>query len=1604
MKMSQPFENCTTSEPETGKQTKRHHRSTTSAVPESSENNSQPTLSIINLEFPHKPIKDIKGLAYNVQSPSTTILQRMESQTYVIPKERGYDFSETTNSDFHQNLVEIPKQIGKNPKKAQSPQNKRPSISSAATTPKEETASQHQLETSQKLLDSHHQLTEKPQKFKGPEWRRPCSESFVPGIPRKFIGSCPPNIEQIAKMSKTRQKFYLTQDPRKHQCLVNPEVLRTKKFTKEKEFQALSSMVKYAQNTCDEANGFESPSEESFICEVIDLENPLQLDFQGLDYKNTYQRDEQDLQNQRNYRQVARYMERRRVKAETESKVEEELHRERIRIPKEFDVRNGNTPRISTPPPKPTKLGQLFRSADKEINRLLINSEKERRHERYKTLYLNRKERRDQQKVIEKREQQERQENLGMITAQENFDRISKKINKIVEGNLKRQSKKELPDKSKNETVKPIENKKENVPKNKNLFQVGSRGSKFQLQGQIESYEQNLKNSHQCMTRDQWLKELLAKREKIKLDVELGFKKPLGPDDPKLRLFAPFGINYRPSEQQKSAIREYCEKPLGGQYQRVLRKNLRFLRPRLRYKVKKFNLVCYRFGSTAKRLSRFQGFENRPLELKNTVDYMEKKQQLERQQKQETKLRRLNLLGLPCGSRVKSKVLTKCQNSSSSSDAEWVPVNLGKEFAPIVPLRRRTNMPAPKFREPTLRQHPHRPRDYEAERVSSEELDEVVQTSAIPYLYKIKPDLVTPANVGSMPYGNYAEMLEARHHHDHWNPMQQQAVEVHYQPRRVKPEVTGMPKEQKERKQQESSFQTANPLGNKFFNENLSLPQWHMEEVLADFKSALKKVDTKETFVVEQLANPQNSEKINGDFQYPGREEYLKFLNEIKLALKASKSSEAPGENLNVNKASLLHHVDEDLQSIETCLSSLSSSQCTNLTNDSGSFLLLEDKEKIPLDYLRKSLVPFEELHRSRFRAVPIDVDKEEQQPYRVLPFSGQMKAQRQLTAPKDKFFTFSSRLRDGLRQRLAVPVVKMAHIKIGLRKRKFKPLVATDLDENYVGLLKCRTPIKMFNYKTCRTLIKDALRLKFESMVIERQLRLTHNYDGLNEGFWLKMLQLKELFEKLFEDWQKQEYEASMTVMYRVKDYYQQTDSLKKQLMEMEKQQEILNLDIVFLEAHWIRCIMMQNFHYLMADMEWRLKNDWIHRLTPETHENPQMNDSSSDTNDFSFWPLENLEDSIAKRSLANIRQREQDNAWAIKDFYELSYLPNKHDNLIVFPNAQSFFLGLENLKTKTFILLLELHVTLSLHTELQGQMESLIEWCAKDLQEKQDYVAQKCSKLYFMQDRAEWLRKRSLAYLDEPIEESFHEKDFLKYRGLVAAVWHRIVSPNMTELNENLPAVDMVAMMSDVVVNLLAKFESFPMQEILAVEQKLRKRRNYLRKQSHHAYFIEKRIGQEMQKVVRNLESPPTLTAKMSKRPTKLPRLYLKKRRQTPVTKEKEISEGAKFFFQAFNEDGTDIRGKAKEIRDSIAEVTTTQEQIIPFYFDHFLKLHGYTPQYNFNTQIEMRDGPELNRLKVRSVIPEVQERLRQWENMKKKIMEDHIAQNPNMYVNVV
>lgn len=1450
------------------------------------------------------------------------------------------------------------------------------------------------------------------------KFAKPCEESVIFGAPPSHIGVCPTQV---------KTKFQLTEDPRKRFCLKNPKKMYFKPIPLDKEIVKIRGFVKNAENVNSES---ESPSSKSSICEVIDRLNPFGLDFQGTDYKLTYERDEQGIQNTIEYRKVRRYQQRRNLKIETVQNTEAELLAESIAVPKRFELDKSSSTNYKqmvqfTKALHDHRLAteRLVRAEQKPKVLVRIKQEEEARKQRYRNLYLKKK-----KKTAEKQEKDLQAEKLA--EAQKAYSLAKKDIDETVEGlghNLttKKMSPRRIPDRRKfphnlteavifrnslKKSKRDIKNRaivkqgfyeSMGIPKkfpevdlyissddassqvlteqstdDEDDLNVGNDGDKFVLRGYRYRMGDEIRGKFSqkdatgkagkvkgCITRSEWFDSLVNKNVRVP-----------EPKKNEIQLFPQeYGVHYF---EPSSAIREFKKKPLGRHYDRTIRKKLHIKKPKA-IKVRKFNLIGYLYGSSKKDSSKSSivNLNDGSPYVGTTEEYIKYKAQKEILDKKFRIRQRMRYMGIPYHQKI-HRTDGDCVNSDSG-DSEWIPEkNVVKTgFPETVDLRTRGNMPASETREATLRRDPKNPRDYHLLRIPSEQLNNFTQTQHKPVLKKLIPDKIIPQNVRKVKNTEYASKFEARHHHDHWNPTQHKNLNVRYIRKIVKPKPLNT-KTDHSRNKNIPTFDKARPVDSDVEEKNFSLPILDIDGMIKQQQNASG--DHSESRVKERTL-PETKDKIFHSLEedqfreFPGRDKFIEFIHEIKMQL--DKRCGAAGDEPTNMEGHYLEELKEDLQSIESCLTSLSSSQCTNLSNDSGSFLIAENT-KIPLDYLRKSLVPFEEMKRTRLQVVPIDPDKEEKSPFRTVPYAGQLKEQLAMAAPTDSFFTFNTRLQNGMRQRLEVKPIDRKTKLLGPRHGpKSIAQVATDLDELYIEDLKDTPPMRLVKWNSCRTLIKDALRKKFESMLIQGEIVRAKINDRRNEEYYNQMIKSKELFDKLFAKWEKKEYEAAMEVVNKVKPYYEATDVYRKEYQELSKQYTVLNMDIVYIENDWTRRTILQNFFYLMGNMEWRLEHDWIHRNEDGT--------------------MEGYRESIAKRKIVNIRPRDKDDAWAIKEFFDEVFLKNPHPIIINFTNVKEFMDGIDNLKSKTFVLLLELHYTLWVLAELEQRYHHFRQWCKIELESKKKFAENKCVNKYFVEERARKLTTQMEYFLGDPIEDTFGDKKLSKLKGICGEVYKDLVP---IEDQMELSTLEQVATISNLLNNLIAEMEIIPTPLRLHVEKKQRRLLTYHRYMSRQAVFIERRIASEIIKVQRNL-APPFVKPK---RVGKLPRSELKKVRKVRVKRAFSISQEAKFFFKAFHQE-CDARKTILEANLSMDLLEDFQKSIVPFHFDHFLILNGYQPKYDFETQIERRDGPETDRFQVKKLIPTVLQKFEQWQTDRTLQMIEDITRNPQVYQNV-
>lgn len=417
--------------------------------------------------------------------------------------------------------------------------------------------------------------------------------------------------------------------------------------------------------------------------------------------------------------------------------------------------------------------------------------------------------------------------------------------------------------------------------------------------------------------------------------------------------------------------------------------------------------------------------------------------------------------------------------------------------------------------------------------------------------------------------------------------------------------------------------------------------------------------------------------------------------------------------------------------------------------------------------------------------------------------------------------------------------------------------------------------------------------------------------------------------------------------------------------------------MDIVYLENDWIRLVILQNFHYLLADTTWRVEHDWIHQKPDGT--------------------LENYKESIEKRSTANLRKRVKDDALAIKDFYYNDYRNKDYPIHICFPTADDFNNALETLKSKTFVSVLSLHYILRVLTEMNRSCQQLSKMILSEIQSKNSYVQNKKEKKLSMMAQFNHLRELALRTADKPLETTFKTPALVQLKGFANVAFNEVLPEKVrAAADQNIDSHTQITIISDYVIDLMKQISKFNTKEFLQIERKFRKRRDYDKRMSKQAVFKENRLKIDSVSIKKNIEPP----YKKPRRTEKLKNSFIVRKPKPVVVPEKKISKRTRFFFDAFHGEDEDFD---ETQRDSIDIMGNIQESNVPFYFDYFLSLNDYKPNYNFKTKADIRDGPEEELVKIRSLLSTVEDKMYRWEQMKKKIMDANIRNHPEMYTNV-
>lgn len=393
------------------------------------------------------------------------------------------------------------------------------------------------------------------------------------------------------------------------------------------------------------------------------------------------------------------------------------------------------------------------------------------------------------------------------------------------------------------------------------------------------------------------------------------------------------------------------------------------------------------------------------------------------------------------------------------------------------------------------------------------------------------------------------------------------------------------------------------------------------------------------------------------------------------------------------------------------------------------------------------------------------------------------------MTVPKDKFYTNAVRSRFGIRNRLKIDRPSFHEEFIGTNEAKYISTLATEWDDYYQHEIKNRPRIQKFRPKTFLTQHREAMRKQFSSIYIqEKNTEMKIRQQTEDEYIW-DIENYKNIVTPIFKQWEELFYRRMMRKMQELKPYFEKTDELKKTVSDLIKSDDRLKMEIIYKEDDWIRRIILQNFHYLIMDVKWREINDWIHM--------------KEDGN------LENFRESIENRTTANIRKKDQDDAYAIKRFYEKNYLENFHEIKIVFPDTESFRKGIIHLKIKSFLCLLELHYAMWIYANLSNSYHIFKSSSNSFLDKRSKYVWNRSKKRYFMQDRASNLVKDGDQMLVEPLAESIGCKEFRTLEVLCDKLFEKVIPENIqNSMEENVGVIEKFGMISDLTLDIFGWF----------------------------------------------------------------------------------------------------------------------------------------------------------------------------------------------------
>lgn len=641
---------------------------------------------------------------------------------------------------------------------------------------------------------------------------------------------------------------------------------------------------------------------------------------------------------------------------------------------------------------------------------------------------------------------------------------------------------------------------------------------------------------------------------------------------------------------------------------------------------------------------------------------------------------------------------------------------------------------------------------------------------------------------------------------------------------------------------------------------------------------------------------------------------------------------------------------DETMENVSMETISSISSDCTNFTNDSGSYVAMLD-DNVPMEYFRNA-GEFINHSMVTVKEQPTLSDT----PYIGIPYCGEFAMMKELLKPKDRFHTHRTRSCAGRRERIHIDFDDDELI--GTDNFQMSSKVATDFDEYYQSAIHHQSSIIEYRYKPITEMIKlrKAFRNKLSTFFIREDMIESHFHALKEEGSLNKINETISIYENFLKDFNYANNRDTIKKMQEVNNYYQITDELRVKHKLMQSKVEPLKMKISYLGNDFIRRSIMQNFQYLMMPDEWRLKHDFLHRTLD--------------------GDLESFKESIANRENANLWDRNNVSVLTIRDFFFNDYLKRQHKLMIIFPDAKSFLSSFKELQSKSYRSLLQFHLAAHSLANVDLQFVTIQETTLSFLETKERFVKNLSKKKVFMQKRAKEIEILVENMTKEPLGKSFSQGISVELQGLCELLFRdKILGGSSTSESKYLSIIEKFSEIEKRVFHDFELLDELPLSVLQEIESEVRTDRIIKLRQSNRAYRIEKNLETGIDQMRRCLAKPPKKQKRVGKLPISvIPQKLIKPKKPKPImtTLEEE-------YVRAFTELGP---GQDLELDDNAKHVLTRiKNKSIPFYLDHLLHKLGLQAQTHIITDIERRYGNEEKYLKHKNVIPKIQVNLERW-----------------------